>query len=99
MKTFALTLLGASAYGIQLGSMLASTPGQDYYVDYSNGWFDPRREVVRYLGDDIVDLHSDIIGPDECWFFSEPNYGGEGLRYVANSWFRIEEGIWRGYDE
>lgn len=99
MKTFALTLLGASAYGIQLGSMLASTPGQDYYVDYSNGWWDPRREVVRYLGDDIVDLNIDRIGPYECWFFSEPNYGGEGLRYVANSWFRIEEGIWRGVDE
>ena len=54
MKTFALSLLGASAYGIQLGSMLASTPGQDYYVDYSNGYWDPRREEVRYLGDNIV---------------------------------------------
>ena len=100
MKTFALSLLGASAYGIQLSTMLAGdNPSQNYYVDYRNGFWDPTREVVRQLGDDIINDPTAPVPPFECWFFSDTDFGGEGLRYVATSWHRIEEGIWRGYDE
>ena len=101
MKTFALSLLGASAYGIQLSSTLSSSPdpGADYYVDYTNGFWDPNREQLRYLGDDIVGNPLAKVPPYDCWFFSEPNYGGEGLRYTADSWHRFEERIFAGADE